>query len=78
MDKQFLEMLHCPLSGAPLLDEGNSLVSTCAESRRAYPIEDGFPVLLIDKGRQLTPEEHSGILQRHGAQPFQNKKKVKA
>lgn len=78
VDKQLLEMLQCPLTGAPLVVEGNWLVSTCPETRKAYPVEDGFPVLLIDEAKQLAPEEHSGILLRHGAQPFQKKKKVKA
>jgi len=69
IDEKLLEILACPLTKAPLLLDGERLVSTCAETRRAYRIEDGIPVLLIEEGEELSPDEHSGILSRHGAKP---------
>tara|TARA_B100000900_G_C20131799_1_gene534313 strand:+ start:90 stop:254 length:165 start_codon:yes stop_codon:yes gene_type:complete len=53
MDKKLLDILVCPKSGAPLhLDEKNNEL-VCNESKLAYPIEDGIPVMLIEKARKI-------------------------
>lgn len=54
IDPEFLAILRCPLSHAPLVLEGDRLL--CYESRKAYRIEDGFPVLLIEEAEEI-PEE---------------------
>ena len=54
IDAEFLSILRCPLSHAPLVLEGDRLL--CYESRKAYRIEDGFPVLLIEEAEEI-PEE---------------------
>lgn len=71
IDEKLLEILACPLTKAPLLLDGNRLVSTCARTRKAYRIEDGIPVLLIEEGTELTAEEHGEVLSRHGATPHE-------
>ena len=70
IDKKLLEILACPLSKAPLVLDGDRLVSTDAETRRAYRIEDGIPIMLVEEGVELSAEEHVEILKRHGAQPY--------
>ena len=49
------EILRCPKCLADLRDEtgpaGPELVCTGSDCGLAYPIEDGIPVLLIDKAR---------------------------
>tara|TARA_B100001057_G_scaffold148933_1_gene148856 strand:+ start:5921 stop:6085 length:165 start_codon:yes stop_codon:yes gene_type:complete len=53
MDKKLLDILVCPKSGAPLrFDEKNNEL-VCNESKLAYPIEDGIPVMLIEKARKI-------------------------
>ena len=53
MDKKLLDILVCPQSGAPLhFDEKNNEL-VCNESKLAYPIEDGIPVMLIEKARKI-------------------------
>ncbi len=44
-----LSVLRCPVTGSPLVQEGEELVSTAAADSGAnlrYPIQDGIPLLL--------------------------------
>lgn len=53
ISKELLEILACPLCKGDLSydKENNELV--CYESKLAYKIVDGIPVMLIDEARQL-------------------------
>ena len=73
IDKDLLNLLRCPLSGAPLVLDGDRLVSRCQHTRRAYAIHDGIPVMLIDEATELTPEEHRDTLEHHGVKPTRKK-----
>ena len=55
IDKKLLEVLVCPQSRAKLILVAEELF--CLESKLAYPINDGIPILLIKEARDLTPEE---------------------
>ena len=55
IDKKLLEVLVCPQSRAKLISVGEELF--CLESKLAYPINDGIPILLVKEARDLTPEE---------------------
>ncbi len=52
IDKEFLDILACPLCKEPLQyrekDGKEQLV--CTACKRVYPIEDGIPVLLPNAG----------------------------
>ena len=54
MNKDLLDILVCPKSGGKLvLDEAkNELI--CEESKLAYPIKNGIPIMLIDNARKIT------------------------
>lgn len=54
LDPDFLAILRCPLTHKPLVLVGDHLC--CYESRKAYPIEGGLPVLLIDEASDI-PED---------------------
>lgn len=46
---ELLSVLRCPVTGSPLVQEGEELVSTTAGDsgvKLRYPIEDGIPLLL--------------------------------
>lgn len=46
---ELLSVLRCPVTGSPLVQEGEELVSTAAGDsgvKLRYPIEDGIPLLL--------------------------------
>lgn len=50
---KLLDILACPLSKSDLIydEKNNELI--CEESKLAYPIEDGIPILLIEKARKI-------------------------
>ena len=69
IDPELLEILVCPESKAPLVLDGDSLVSTDPKGRRRYRIEDGIPVMLIEESQRLDEVEWRGIMARHGIAP---------
>lgn len=60
MDKKLLSILVCPVSKAPLeYDEANQEL-ICRASGLAYPIDEGIPVMLEARARQLDTDEKLG------------------
>lgn len=55
LDPELLALLVCPLTHKPLVLRGDELL--CYESRKAYRIEDGIPVMLIDEARPIADSE---------------------
>lgn len=57
IDPKLLEILVCPETKGPLIyvREANELVSK--KARRAYPIRDGIPIMLVDDARDVSDEE---------------------
>jgi len=66
ISKELLEILVCPLSKAPLVLDGTTLVSTDKDTRRRYRIEDGIPDLLIEDSEELDPATWPEIMKKHG------------
>lgn len=65
IDEKLLEILVCPETKAPLVLDGETLVSTDKETRRRYRIEDNIPVMLIDESEVLPEKEWQQIMQKH-------------
>ena len=55
IDKKLLNILVCPKSKTKLILVGNELISI--ESKLAYPIKDGIPILLKNEARKISSEE---------------------
>jgi uncharacterized protein YbaR (Trm112 family) len=66
ISKELLDILVCPETKAELVLDGNYLVSTDKNTRRRYRIEDDIPIMLVEESEQLTMEEWSEIMKRHG------------
>lgn len=66
ISKELLDILCCPETKADLVLDGNTLVSTDKQTRRRYRIEDDIPIMLIDESEQLSMEEWTEIMNRHG------------
>lgn len=66
LPKDFLEILACPETKAPVVEDGDWLVSTDAKTRRRYPVRDGIPVMLIEESEILEEEAWREIMRRHG------------
>jgi len=65
VSEKLMEILACPLSKAPVIQEGDWIISTDQETRRRYPIRDDIPVMLIDEAEQLDEAEWKELMARH-------------
>ena len=62
-DPRLLELLVCPLGGAPLHFDAANGVLISRRARLAYPIRDGVPILLPSEAEALSehdPRLHGG------------------
>jgi uncharacterized protein YbaR (Trm112 family) len=67
LDEKLLSILVCPADrGSLLLIDDEMLYNP--RLRRAYRIEDGIPVLLIDEARDVGDEEHQRLIARAESQ----------
>lgn len=64
--KVLLEILACPATKAPVVLDGNFLVSTDRVTRRRYRIEDEIPIMLVEESEVLPENEWLAIMKRHG------------
>ena len=53
IDPKLLDILVCPLSKAALSYDKKSQELICEESKLAYPVRDGIPIMLPDEARKL-------------------------
>jgi uncharacterized protein len=63
VDDALLKILVCPADRGPLLLVDDELLYN-PRLRRAYRIEDGIPVLLIDEARDVDDDEHARLIER--------------
>lgn len=68
LDPRLLEILVCPADRGPLLlvDSPSGAVLYNPRLRKAYRIEDGIPVLLIDQAVDVGPEDHQRLTNASG------------
>ncbi|MGA9679725.1 MAG: Trm112 family protein [Mycobacterium sp.] len=61
VDDSLLRILVCPADRGPLtlVDENGVQLLYNPRLRRAYRIDDGIPVLLIDEARDVDDDEHA-------------------
>jgi uncharacterized protein len=65
LDEKLLSILVCPADRGPLLLIDDELLYN-PRLRRAYRIDDGIPVLLIDEATQVDDREHERLMRRSG------------
>ncbi|MFL6085217.1 MAG: Trm112 family protein [Mycobacterium sp.] len=69
LDEKLLSILVCPQDRGPLLLIDDEFLYNL-RLRRAYRIEDGIPVLLVDEAVAVTDDaEHQRMLDRASGQP---------
>jgi len=66
ISQELLDILCCPETKADLILDGNTLVSVDKNTRRRYKIEDDIPIMLIEESEQLSVEEWTSIMKKHG------------
>ncbi len=64
LDRKLLAILICPGDRGPLLAIDDILYNP--RLRKAYRIEDGIPVLLVDEAADVGPEEHQRLMAAAG------------
>lgn len=62
LDETLLRILVCPADRGPLVLAAGGTVLYNPRLRRAYRIEDGIPVLLIDEARDVDDPEHARLM----------------
>jgi uncharacterized protein YbaR (Trm112 family) len=64
IDETLLGILVCPADRGPLLlvNRGSDSVLYNPRLRRAYRIEDGIPVLLVDEAVDVGDDEHAQLI----------------
>jgi len=62
LDERLLSILVCPADRGPLLYVDDVLYNP--RLRRAYRIEDGIPVLLVDEAVDVSEQEHQRLVAR--------------
>ncbi|MBV9721123.1 MAG: Trm112 family protein [Mycobacterium sp.] len=66
IDQTLLSILVCPADRGPLVlvgDEDQELLYN-PRLRRAYRIDDGIPVLLVDEAIEVSEDEHARFMVR--------------
>ena len=66
IDKDFLSILVCPETHAPLVQSGDWLYSTDPATRKRYPIRDGIPIMLIDEAETVDETEWMKVVGEAG------------
>ncbi|PXX04116.1 Trm112 family protein [Mycolicibacterium moriokaense] len=72
LDEKLLSILVCPQDRGPMLlvDPSHPEFLYNPRLRRAYRIEDGIPVLLVDEALAVTDDaEHQKMLDRASVEP---------
>jgi uncharacterized protein YbaR (Trm112 family) len=63
LDERLLSILVCPADRGPLLLVDDELLYN-PRLRRAYRIEDGIPVLLVEEAVDVSDDEHQRLVDR--------------
>jgi uncharacterized protein len=69
LDDALLSILVCPADRGPLVliedaDDGGCTLLYNPRLRRAYRVEDGIPVLLVEEARDVDDDEHARFMAR--------------
>lgn len=65
LDDKLLKILVCPADRGPLIFVDDVLYNP--RLHKAYRIEDGIPVLLVDEAVDVGPDEHERLLAQSGS-----------
>jgi len=66
LDEKLLSILVCPADRGPLVLVDDAVLYN-PRLHKAYRIENGIPVLLVDEAVDVGPEEHERLMARAAA-----------
>ena len=70
IDPELLMFLRCPETRAPLIQDGDALVSTHPGSRRRYGVEDGIPNMIVEDSEVMPESDWASLMVEHGVKPI--------
>ena len=62
ISSDLLKIMECPVAHVPLVQVGEWLYSTDAQTRRRYPIRDGIPIMLVEESQEVQPAEFERVM----------------
>lgn len=65
LDDKLLKILVCPADRGPLVFVDDLLYNS--RLHKAYRVEDGIPVLLVDEAVDVGPDEHERLMAQSGS-----------
>tara|TARA_Y100001960_G_scaffold307249_1_gene363336 strand:- start:369 stop:581 length:213 start_codon:yes stop_codon:yes gene_type:complete len=65
LDQRLLDILACPEDKGPLMYFEDEAVLYNPRLKRAYTVNQGIPVLLIDEAKQVSDEEHQRLISKN-------------
>ncbi len=65
LEQWFLDILVCPETKAPLVQDGGWLYSTDAKIHRRYAVRDGIPNMLIEESELVSEEDFRRVMEEH-------------
>lgn len=66
IDQDLFDLLVCPQARVPLKYVQGKLISTDGATRRAYRIDQGIPVMLIEESEVLTEVDWRKLMDESG------------
>lgn len=66
LDDKLLKILVCPADRGPLVLIDDEVLYN-PRLHKAYRIDDGIPVLLVDEAVDVDPAEHERLMERAGS-----------
>ena len=64
LDQRLLEILACPEDKGSLMYFEDEAVLYNPRLKRAYAVDEGIPVLLVDEAKQVSEEEHQRLVSK--------------
>jgi len=65
--QDLLDILACPDCKTPVVLDGERLVCCKPDCRRAYPIRDDIPIMLIEESQSLESDAWQKVMAAHPA-----------
>ena len=57
IDPTLMDILVCPIARCPLVYNAETSELISVQARKAYPVRNGVPIMLIDEARDLDDNE---------------------
>jgi uncharacterized protein YbaR (Trm112 family) len=64
LDPELMAILACPACKTEVFEHEDAIYCVNGKCRRVYAITDGFPVMLVEESRELSPVEWNEAMKK--------------